>query len=461
MIGLFAVLSLYAVQNGRARIEREKTHSTPRHEKRQAFLDSLERLAKQEEAKLDSLRKPLEPPSWGVRHPYFANFRSADYAVLPVSNLAALSIGQSDLQNRALLIRLDSERETFDHDESDLQNPLKMKVGEFDFAFVVIYLLPLLILAASFNLLSGEKETGVLSLVLSQPVSLSELVRAKVWLRALIVLGFAEAVVVAAFLWSGASIVGDIVRLLLLMLAVALYGLFWFSLALCVSAFGKNSATNALILAGCWLVLLVVAPSVLNGVANLAYPLPSRVSYVNALHQASEDAERRSAKRMEQFYQDHPELAKDTAARDNDFGIESLLMLSDILQSTKPVREAFNAQRESQNTLIKTLQALSPAVVMQHVLNTLAGTSDKRYADFLRQAKAFHKAWCDYFEPLIYQRKAFSHYTQIPTFVYQEESLSEVALRTLRLLMLLLISTLALFAWSNSRFKTYSLVEET
>ncbi len=199
MFALFFALALYAVQNGRERTEREKQTLAQSDEKRNAFLDSLEQVAKQEEAKLESLRKPLEPPSWGVRHPYFANFRSAGYAVLPVSNLAALSIGQSDLQNRVLLIRLDSERETFDHDESDLQNPLKMKIGEFDFAFVVIYLLPLLILAASFNLLSGEKETGVLSLVLSQPVSLSELVRAKVWLRALILLGFAEAVVVAAF----------------------------------------------------------------------------------------------------------------------------------------------------------------------------------------------------------------------------------------------------------------------
>lgn len=460
MFVLFFVLALYAVQNGRERTEREKQTRTQSEEKRKVFLDSLEQAAKKEEAKLDSLRKPLEPPSWGVRHPYFANFRSAGYAVLPVSNLAALSIGQSDLQNSALLIRLDSEREVFDHDESDLQNPLKMKIGEFDFAFVVIYLLPLLILAASFNLLSGEKETGVLSLVLSQPVSLSELVRAKVWLRALILLGFSEAVVVVAFLWSGASIESDIVQLLLLMLAVALYGLFWFSLAVCVSAFGKNSATNALILAGCWLMVLVVVPSVLNGVANLVYPLPSRVSYVNALRQAGEDAERRSAKRMEQFYQDHPELAKDTAARDNDFGIEYLLMLSDISQSTKSVREAFNAQRESQNKLVKALQALSPAVVMQHILNTLAGTSDERYADFLRQAKAFHKVWCDYFEPMIYKRKAFSNYTQIPTFSYQEESLSDVAMRTLQLLLLLLIPTLALFVWSNSRFKTYSLVEE-
>ncbi|MGQ9804751.1 MAG: DUF3526 domain-containing protein [Chlorobiales bacterium] len=459
MFALFFVLALYAVQNGRERVEREKQTVVQSGEKRKAFLDSLEQLAKKEELKLDSLRKPLEPPSWGVRHPYFANFLTADYAALPVSNLAALSIGQSDLQNPLLLIRLDSEREVFNHDESDLQNPLKMKIGAFDFAFVVIYLLPLLILALSFNLLSSEKETGVLSLVLSQPVSIAELVRVKVWLYALILLGFAEAVVVVAFVQSGASFQTDVSRLLLLMLSVGLYGLFWFSLAVCVSAFGKNSATNALILAACWLWVLVVAPSALNGIANLVYPLPSRVGYVNALRQAGEDAERRSAKRMEQFYQDHPELAKDTAARDNDFGIKYLLMLSDISLSTKTVRETFNAQRELQTKLVKTLQAVSPAVVMQSVLNTISGTSDERYANFLRQAKAFHKVWCDYFEPMIYQRKAFSNYSQIPVFSYQEETEGEVAIQVLRLSVLWIIPTVVLLICSNARFKTYSVVE--
>lgn len=460
LFALFFVLALYAVQNGRELIEREKKATAQNSDKRKAFLDSLEQMAKKEEAKLVSQQKPLEPPSWGVRHPYFANFRIADYAVLPISNLAALSIGQSDLQNKMLLIRLDSEREVFDHDESDLKNPLMMKIGALDFAFVVIYLLPLLILALSFNLLSGEKEAGILSLMLSQPVSLSELVRVKVFLRGLILLAFVEVVVVIAFVLAGGSFQTDIVRLLLLMIAVALYGLFWFALAVLVSALGKSSAVNALILAACWLVFLVVMPSVLNGVANVLYPLPSRVSYVNALRQAGEDAERRAAKRMEQFYQDHPELAKDTAARDNDFGIEYLLMLEDISHSTKPVREAFNAQRERQNNLIKSLQILSPALVMQNVMNTLAGTSDERYADFVRQARAFHKAWCEYFEPMIYQRKAFTAYTQVPTFSYQEESEGEVATRTLQLFLLLLIPTLALLAWSTVRFKTYSIVEE-
>jgi hypothetical protein len=107
------------------------------------------------------------------------------------------------------------------------------------------------------------------------------------------------------------------------------------------------------------------------------------------------------------------------------------------------------------------MQAISPAIVMQSLMNTLASTSDERYATFLVQARAFHKVWCDFFEPLIFQRKAFTNYTQIPTFAYQEERESDVAMRTLQHLLMLLVPTVALFVWSISRFKTYSLIEET
>lgn len=457
---LFFALALYAAWNGRVIVEKEQQALLRNPNQRKALLDSLEQLAKREDAKLDSLRKPLEPPAWGPRHPYFANFRAAGYATLPVPNIAALSIGQSDLQTKELLIRLDSERETFDADAADLKNPLKLKLGKFDFAFVIIYLLPLLILAFSFNLISGEKETRVLALLLSQPIALAEVARAKIALRALMLLGFAEVVTIIAFFASGASLEAHFGRLLLLMLAVAMYGLFWFSLALFVGALGKNSAVNALILAACWLLFLVAIPSLLNGVASTLYPLPSRVSYVNAMRAASEAAERRAAKRMEQFYQDHPELAKDGSAQNDDFGIKAMLTLEDMLESIRPVKAQFQAQAAAQKQFIRTAQFLSPAIVMQNVMNTIASTGEERYDDFIRQARDYHKAWREFFEPMIYQRKAFTNYSNIPAFSYQEESESDVAKRALSLLLLILIPTTALALLANARFKTYPLVEE-
>jgi len=62
------------------------------------------------------------------------------------------------------------------------------------------------------------------------------------------------------------------------------------------------------------------------------------------------------------------------------------------------------------------------------------------------------------FEPLIFQRKAFTSYTQLPEFQFQEEHFAEVAKRTLVLLMLMLIPTSLLTLGAFIRFKTYSIV---
>jgi ABC-2 type transport system permease protein len=459
LLAVFIVIALYAIYNGREAIEKEKHALAHDAHQRRAFLDSLEQVAKKEEAKLVSLQKPLEPPAWGARHPYFANFRAAAQATLPVLNLSALSIGQSDLYIKERLIRLDSEQEAFEQDESDLRNPLKLKLGEFDFAFVIVYLFPLLIIALLFSVMSSEKESGVLTLLGVQPMSLFEIARTKLLIRAVILLGVAEVLALIGVLWSGATLEANAMRVGLLMLAVLVYGLFWVALVWFVLSFGKSPAVNALSLGACWIALLVVLPSVLNGVAEMLYPLPSRVKYVDAMRAASEDAERRSAKLLEQFYQAHPELAKDTLARDRDFAIKNLLAMEDVLKSIQPVRENFHAQRLRQAEFVKRVQWLSPAIVMQQTLNTIVGTSQERYDKFMQEARAFHQKWRQLFEPLIFQRKAFTNYTELPEFHFQEEDNAEVATRTLVMLMLILIPASLLTVLAYSRFKTYSIVQ--
>ncbi len=458
LLVVFAIVALYAIYNGREAIQREQASLLRDAHQRKAFLDSLEQVAKKEEAKLVSLQKPLEPPAWGARHPYFANMRAAATATLPILNLSALSIGQSDLHIKERLIRLDSEQKAIEQDESDLRHPLKLKLGEFDFAFVIIYLFPLLILALLFSVMSAEKESGVLSLFGVQPISLFEIAKRKLLLRAAVLLGVAEVLVLIGVLWSDARLEAGVGRVVLLMLAVLVYGMFWIALVWFVLSFGKSPAVNALILGACWIALLVVLPSALNGLAEMFYPLPSRVKYVDAMREASVEAERRSAKLLEQFYQAHPELAKDTLARDRDFAIKNLLAMEEVLKSVQPVRETFHVRRAQQAEFLKRIQWLSPAIVMQQALNTIVGTSEERYAEFMRQARAFHQQWRQLFEPLIFQRKAFTNYTALPEFQFQEEPIAEIAQRSFSLLMSILIPTGLLMFGAFIRFKTYSIV---
>ena len=80
---------------------------------------------------------------------------TAKYVTLPPTGLAALSVGQSDIQLNYLPVSLAT---TLDVTKNlELENPVNLMTGSFDIAFVVIFLLPIFILAMSYDLLSSEK----------------------------------------------------------------------------------------------------------------------------------------------------------------------------------------------------------------------------------------------------------------------------------------------------------------
>jgi ABC-2 type transport system permease protein len=55
--------------------------------------------------------------------------------------------------------------------------------GQFDAAFVVLFLYPLLICAVSFDLTATERDRGTLRMVLAQPVTLGDVVAGKMIVR--------------------------------------------------------------------------------------------------------------------------------------------------------------------------------------------------------------------------------------------------------------------------------------
>ena len=87
----------------------------------------------------------------------------------PPPRLAFAAIGQRDLQPYVLRVRaLGLQAQLYD---SETYNPELALSGVFDWAFVLIYLLPLVVIALGHDLVTGERETGRLRLLLSLPGS--------------------------------------------------------------------------------------------------------------------------------------------------------------------------------------------------------------------------------------------------------------------------------------------------
>lgn len=386
----------------------------------------------EERARFDSHERDIQAIAAGVKKvSSFADPRSPDnagrrlavrYAVLPPTPLAPLAIGQSDLLPYYMRISTDSKEAALA--ATEIENPHRLLSGRFDLAFVLVYLYPLLVIALSYNVLSGEKEEGTLALVLSQPVHLRTIVIGKLGLRLLLFVAAILGLTTVALLATGVDVraAGAGLRLTWWAAAVVGYGALWFAAAVAVMARGYSSSTNATALAALWLLVTVVAPSTMNLLANTLYPVPSRVALVQALRTASDEANTRGSQLLARYYEDHPDLAPDSVERAmNEASLIRVAMNQEIDARVQPVLREFEVQRTAQQRLVGTLRWLSPAMLLQDTLNDLAGTGTARHQAFIAQVGAFHERWRAHFAPLVFQNASLDHLNDLPRFSFDEE----------------------------------------
>lgn len=460
---LFAGVIAYAVTIGAARVEERRA------EIGRAVTEERTRLAKDraEALRVEREGKPegeVSPFALGPDHPYYLGTRQGTNAFLPPGHLAALALGQSDLYPYGYKITT-GNRESLVTSEP-LENPIKLHAGSFDLAFVLIYLYPLLILALSFNLISGEKEGGTLGLLLSQPLSLRTLILGKVALRALLILGSAVAFTLAGALAAGVDLAapGAAVRLALWFLAVLAYGAFWFSLAVWVNARGRGSAANAVVLAACWLVLVVIVPGLVNLLAGALYPVPSRVEFVNAMRVATDEARVQGSQLLGQFFEDHPQLAEGRPANPEEASFMVLRLARDeaIARSLEPVFARYEERLARQRALVDRFRIASPALLLQDTLLDAAGTGAARHRRFVAEVDAFRRGWRDLFAPrYVVKNPAFTaaDYDRLPRFTFDEEPASEAARRAAVPLAVLILLPLALGGLGLRAYRGYAVAE--
>lgn len=466
VIALFGGLILFAVWNAKSWVDFQKQTLAQVRQEESTRLDSLQTLARKEQARVDSMvaatavarngkaaDHKTPPLAWGVRHPgYAGNWAGSRYAALPPGPLAAFAIGQSDMN--PYYFKISANRKELFMGARELENPVKLLVGQFDLAFVIIFLYPLLILALSYNLVSSEREGGTLAMLLAQPLSLRTLVFGKIGLRALVILLTGLVFTLVAFAFSGAdfSAPGLWLQLLLWSVAVTAYAALWFSLAMLVNAVGKSSATNAVALAAVWLIFVVVIPASLNLILSALHPVPSRVQFVQAMREATASAEARASELMAKYYHDHPELSKDSV---EEFLIRRLAMIQDIETAMAPVYERFEGQLAKQQALVNRLQFLSPALMLQRALYAIAGTGPERYQHFVRQVERYHQTWREYFTPRILQNVAVVNYTETPAFRFEEEPPAALAGRATAGFVGLLLPTFVIGGAALRNYRRY------
>lgn len=352
--------------------------------------------------------------------PSYAWFRQGYVVRQAASALAPLVVGQRDLNPGHY--RLTGMSLYYHLFQNELANPQKLLVGNFDLSFVLVYLLPLFIIALSYGLLAGERESGVLPLLRVQAASVRRLLLGKLLFGYLLVTGLALSLSALGFVAVGASLGADGAAMGLWLLTVACYCAFWFALVWLVASFNRNSAVSALAGVGLWLLFLLVLPAGLSAALAVWRPVDSSVlaPLVRRRSMDNEQDERAVRAIVRRYLRQHPGLvasadtsyqphllAKGYAAFTQLNDAESRLLVEDYLRSVT-----------ARDQLAARFNAVNPAVHTQNLLSEAARTDLASYLDFLHQLPAFHQRIVGFYFPRLFRNQplTLADYAHRPQF---------------------------------------------
>lgn len=329
----------------------------------------------------------------------FANFQLVTFATKPPLALAVLNIGQSDLYPSYVQLNTDAKDKALGSHE--IYNPHHLAVGPFDFAFVVIFLAPLVLIALGATVASREREQGMHSLVaVAARLPWCVYVR-RLAMRALAVWAVLTALVLLATL-TGAIPGGPWLDVFAFVGLVGLYLAFWTAVVIALGLTAESPSQSALRLFSVWIALLVVVPAIANFSARRIAPVPPRAEFVQAMRDATDAINRERLSLLENYFVDHPEFTP----ADGDFNrlpftITRIVTVQELEQRVADVEARYAAALDAQHALLGRFELISPGLWLQSALNRLSGTDLERQRDFVRQVDAYHAALREFFHPRI------------------------------------------------------------
>lgn len=417
-VSLLVLFTAFALWNGAQHVRFQRQTLAAIHDSSQKAYTVLQTAVRDIEAGKPYTGNEFQNPQ--SPYPIGAN-KGARFATLAPEPLALVAFGQSDLLPYYYRVTMTKKQSLYHAEE--IENAAILYNGNFDVAFVIVYLLPLLIIALSYNVVSSEREQGTLAMLLSSNARFDSLVLTKYVFRFVLVGAAFSVVLIVGLLFAGVSLAEARPQLGLLLLTTLLYAAFWFALSFVVGSFGRNSGTNAAVLVGAWLLLVLIVPATLSVVATTLHPTPSRVELITQTREASDAAKKRSSQLLSKFYEDHPELLpKDKQVDAKDFAVTALSAQMDVDKTLKPLQDRFEAQLQAQQSLVRFYQVLSPAVFVQHTLNDIAGTGHARYGAFNAQVVRFYAEFQQFFVKKIFRQEQMTSadFALIPAFQYQK-----------------------------------------
>lgn len=390
------------------------------------------------------------------------------FAVKPPSPLGAIAVGQSKVLPFYLRTELDyiAAPDT----AFDFVNPRILSLGEFDLAFVLVYLLPLALIALGASRLSAERDSGALRLLAAQRQSTRYLIMLKFGALVtlsipLVVLATGLALALAGTpLWSGAA-----VKLLpTITLAVAAYTVFWAALTAVVAGRMGVVASNVLLIS-IWMAFTFFIPAANALVLEVLHPAPSRFQYLDDLRRESNLSPTQRDAIFKAYLAATPAYAPAAGRIEKiPYATQQIAIQLELERRLLPSTSVLASVGADAGRSADLLRWLSPALVLDAVLQTAAGTDAVRHEAFLLRTRAYTDELRAFFWPRALKEAAypstpceqcagrfnFTDHDKIPRFV-ADSPLDGIAMRTAygALYLWLLAAATVFLLWRTRNFR--------
>ncbi len=261
-------------------------------------------------------------------------------------------------------------------------------VSEIDWTFIIGYILSLIALIFTFDAISGEREHGTLRLTLANSIPRHTVLIGK-FLGALIstTIPFMLAVLVNLLMLSSASAIHLNTqawgRLGIILFIALLYTCLFLALGLLVSARVQRSAVSLVILLLTWVTVVVFMPSTL---AALASGFSSSMA---------------SYEYEERYGQDHTALRRTWRFSWRESNDEKTLRIRGEWHTKMALsKERLDAEyltfRINQVQRARAITSISPAALLQHLLESFAGTGLDRHQQFIENVQRYAREYREF-----------------------------------------------------------------
>ncbi len=264
------------------------------------------------------------------------------------------------------------------------------RFGDLTPEFVLLFIVPLMIMALGHRAITGEKERGTIRIIQTQGVSNQQLIIGK-WLA-----NYIPVVLITSIIFLLASIVIHKFDWTLLATMWAVYLVYFAvinSLTIIISSLVKTSGTSLVILLSIWIVNCLVVPKLVSSYTNQEYPYPTKQELAALI---SED-KKEGIDGHAPWSDASKKLEEETLKAYNVNKLEELPFNFDALRMQKGEEHSakiyakhydnLKAINQNQTKVYQRLAFLSPFLPTRFTSMTLAGTDYNTHWNFADQAE--------------------------------------------------------------------------